>query len=138
VFVRLGVALTIIEINTDSEVWIQTKHALREAGYKSFLQPNLFDNTRANLFLERRAEDPEGKMSHGFIVFDGGCQVGSTSERAVDPYVIEEKPAAKSSTSVLNATVCQLCGHKMDGKSAAEGSQSFAKDGTTCKCGCHR
>lgn len=67
----------IIEISSDSPEWLSVKHALREAGYKSFLQPILFDNTRANLFLERRSEDPEGKLVHGFIVHDGGAVIGS-------------------------------------------------------------
>lgn len=54
------------------------------------------------------------------------------------PFPFKEKPPAKSSTSVLKASVCQVCGHPFDGKSAKEGSQSFDKDGKTCQCFCHK
>src|SRR6267142_4160370 len=99
----------VIEISSDSSEWLSVKHALREAGYKSFLQPILFDNTRANLFLERRSEDPEGKLVHGFIVHDGGVrthiQLVNDGEYAEPlqamPVVLQDRPAAKSSTSVL-------------------------------------
>ena len=55
-----------------------------------------------------------------------------------EAYVFTERPPAKSSTSVLQVSVCQQCGHKLDGRSAAEGSQSFGKDGKACQCNCHR
>ena len=49
-------------------------------------------------------------------------------------YQFIEKPAAKSSSSVMQAGVCQLCGHKMDGaKNASKGP-----DGKACTCGCHK
>ncbi len=68
----------VIEITTDSEAWLQVRHVLREAGYKVFLQPVLFDTNRANLFLERRADEPEGgELRHGFLIYDGGAQIGS-------------------------------------------------------------
>src|SRR6266446_9951601 len=116
----------ILELETESEVWRRVKHALREAGYKSFLQPNLFDATRANLFLEPRSEPQGGHLNRGFLVFPGSCEAGSHSEREVQPYVIEEKPAAKSSTNVLNASVCQSCGCKLDGQPL--------KKVCTCRC----
>lgn len=46
------------------------------------------------------------------------------------PYVFVEKPVAKSSTSVMQATVCQKCGHKFDGK--------IGGNGEPCGCSCHR
>lgn len=56
--------------------------------------------------------------------------------KIVDPddYEFDERPAAKSSTSVLKATVCQICGHPFDGQKAA----SRDKDGNPCTCFCHR
>jgi hypothetical protein len=39
-----------------------------------------------------------------------------------------EKPAAKSSTSVLQASVCQKCGCKLDGKIES------MRPGCTCPC----
>jgi hypothetical protein len=45
------------------------------------------------------------------------------------PYVFENKPAAKSSSSVMQATVCQKCGHKFDGK--------IGGNGDPCDCRCH-
>jgi len=68
----------IIEISSDSSEWLAVKHALREAGWKAFLQTSLFDPNRANLFLERRAEDPEGgELKRGLLVYDGGAKIGS-------------------------------------------------------------
>ena len=56
------------------------------------------------------------------------------SEDFGTPYLFEEKPVAKSSSSVMQAGVCQLCGHKMDGaKNASKGP-----DGKACTCGCHK
>jgi len=70
--------VTTIEILSDSETWLQVRHALREAGYKCFLQPNLFDHSHANLFLERRTDEPEGgQLKHGLLVYDGGVQIDS-------------------------------------------------------------
>lgn len=69
-----------------------------------------------------------GRRVGGFdIVADG-------SQPLDDAYKFAEKPAAKSSTSVLNATVCQICGHPMDGKKNA----SRGKDGKACTCFCHK
>lgn len=45
------------------------------------------------------------------------------------PFPFNVKPAAKSSTNVLKAGVCQKCGCKMDGRHAG------GKIG--CKCVCH-
>jgi len=50
--------------------------------------------------------------------------------------VRELRPAAKSSCSVLATSVCRLCGHPLDGKTAAQGSASF-RGGRKCDCGCH-
>ena len=50
------------------------------------------------------------------------------------PYEFKERPPAKSSTSVLQASVCQLCGHKLDGKKNA----SRGPDGKACTCLCHK
>lgn len=44
------------------------------------------------------------------------------------PYPFNEKPAAKSSTSVMQASVCQKCGCKLDGKAFKKG----------CLCQCHK
>ena len=49
-------------------------------------------------------------------------------------YKFVENPVAKSTTSVLKATVCQICGHPFDGKKNA----SFAPDGGPCQCFCHK
>lgn len=157
----------VIEINSDGIAWGQVKHALREAGYKVFLQPILFDDARANLFLEPRSEPEGGELKHGLLVFPGGCQAGSHSERVIEnsfnktcpihnvpivnlqhpmkplgvimaqvcpecqkepeSFAFQEKPAAKSSTNVLNASVCQSCGCKLDG-------QPLKK---ICSCRCH-
>jgi hypothetical protein len=83
------IKITHIEIPLDSDVWMKTKHALREAGYKFFFQTNLFDPGRVNLFLELRAPEPEGKLSHGFIVHDGGSaidsKIGEVYEQEIAP-----------------------------------------------------
>ena len=47
-----------------------------------------------------------------------------------DPYQFPNNPVAKSSTSVLQASVCQSCGCKLDGKIET------MKLG--CKCRCHK
>lgn len=69
----------IIEINSDSEVWIKVKHALREAGYRYYFQQNLFDAKHVDMFLEQRPEPEGGELSHGLIVYPGGCQVGAVT-----------------------------------------------------------
>lgn len=53
-------------------------------------------------------------------------------------YKFVEKPVAKSSTSVMQANVCQTCGHKMDGRDGKTNKSSFGPDGRACKCICHR
>lgn len=47
----------------------------------------------------------------------------------LEPYPFVIRPVAKSSTSVMQATVCQKCGHKFDGK--------IGGNGEPCKCKCH-
>jgi len=65
----------------------------------------------------------------------GGFEiVADGTQPLADAYKFEEKPAAKSSTSVMKATVCQVCGHPFDGKKNA----SLGADGTACKCFCHK
>jgi len=44
-----------------------------------------------------------------------------------------DRPAAKSSTSVMQASVCQGCGHKLDGRKGV----SRGPDGRPCTCKCH-
>ena len=53
------------------------------------------------------------------IELDGPC---------VERYDFTQKPATKSSTSVLKASVCQKCGCKLDG-------QPLQKP---CDCQCHK
>lgn len=120
----------IVEISTESEEWRKVKFALREAGYKSFFQTTLYDPERVNLFLEPRSEPQDGHLNRGLIVFPGGCQAGSHSEREIESeetFSLQDKPVAKSSTNVLNASVCQSCGCKLDG-------QPLKK---VCACRCH-
>lgn len=50
-------------------------------------------------------------------------------EESLKPYPFKLKPSAKSSTSVMRASVCQKCGCKLDGKHGG------GKIG--CKCKCH-
>lgn len=62
----------IIEIDSDSQTWIQVKHVLRESGYQYYLQEHLF-NTNKTLFLEPRSPEPEGgELVSGLIVYQGG------------------------------------------------------------------
>lgn len=49
------------------------------------------------------------------------------SEDTETPYVFPNRPAAKSSTSVMQASVCQRCGCKLDGKTLKK----------VCHCKCH-
>lgn len=59
----------------------------------------------------------------------GGFEiVADGTQPLADSYQFEERPAAKSSTSVLKASVCQRCGCKLDGKIES------MKPGCTCKC----
>lgn len=120
----------VIEISTDSDVWLAVKSALRAAGLRYFLQEQLFSPNKT-LFVEPRVEPEDGHLSHGFIVHDGGAKthIQLTDEEALQamPVVLQNKLAAKSSTSVLNASVCQSCGCKLDG-------QKLAK---SCPCRCH-
>jgi hypothetical protein len=54
----------------------------------------------------------------------------------MEPFPFNVKPAAKSSSMTMVASVCQLCGHKLDGKTG-DVSGSYGKDGKACPCGCH-
>ena len=65
---------------------------------------------------------PSPRVGGFDIVADG-------TQPLADAYEFKEKPAAKSSTNVLNASVCQSCGCKLDGKVES------MKPG--CKCKCH-
>ena len=74
----------ILEISTDSETWMHVKHALREAGYKFYLQENLFGPNKT-LFTERRAPEPEGgKLIHGMLVYSGGAEISSPIQEVYD------------------------------------------------------
>ena len=65
----------------------------------------------------------------------GGFEiVADGTQPLADAYQFEEKPVAKSSTNVLKATVCQICGHPFDGKKNA----SLGRDGKACTCFCHK
>jgi len=61
----------VIELNSDSKVWQEVRHALREAGYKVSLQQHLYDD-HMSLFLEPRCEPEGGELKQGLIVYDGG------------------------------------------------------------------
>ena len=74
----------ILQVSSDSESWLRIKHALREAGLKFYLQENMYGPEKT-LFVEPRAVEPEGgKLTHGMIVYDGGCIVGSTVQEIYD------------------------------------------------------
>lgn len=65
----------------------------------------------------------------------GGFEIVADGTQPLDSaYEFKTKPVAKSSTSVMQAGVCQLCGHPMDGKKNA----SLGKDGKACTCFCHK
>jgi hypothetical protein len=73
-----------IEINTDTQTWSYVKSALRSAGLRYLLQEQLFSPNK-ELFVEPRAEEPEGgKLTHGMIVYPGGCLVGSEIQEVYD------------------------------------------------------
>lgn len=67
-------------------------------------------------------EFPKDPIIH-LTVRVGGFQIVEDGE-----YEFTEKPAAKSSTSVMQAAVCQGCGCKRDGKAES------MKPGCTCLC----
>jgi hypothetical protein len=54
---------------------------------------------------------------------------GDDNYADMEPFPFKLKPAAKSSTSVMQAMVCQKCGHKFDGKIGGAGEP--------CNCECH-
>lgn len=53
-------------------------------------------------------------------------------------YKFVEKPVAKSTTSVMQANVCQACGHRLDGQDGKTNKSSYGSDGKACTCFCHR
>jgi hypothetical protein len=131
----------VIEISSDSEHWLKLKHAMRATGQRYYFQQNLFDANRVSLFLEDVPEPEGGQLVHSLIVYDGG--VGKSSGFSMDskvfevyqqetseqPYLIQEKPAVKSSTNVASAsTVCGTCGCRL-GR-----GQVNTKN---CQCNCH-
>lgn len=70
-----------------------------------------------------------GEVKEGRITqFVKPDPVGDAAREALEFLGFKEKPAAKSSTSVMKASVCQKCGCKMDGKIAG------GKIGCTCAC----
>ncbi len=56
------------------------------------------------------------------------CEDEESMYENLEPYNFIERPVAKSSTSVMKATVCQRCGCKLDGKTLVR----------PCDCNCHR
>ena len=133
--------MALIEVSSDSEVWMKLKHAIRATGQRYWFQNNLFDANRVTLFLEEVAEPEEGRLVNGMIVYDGG--VGKSSGFSMDskvfevyqneiseqPYFIQEKPAVKSTTNVAAAsTACATCGCRL-GR-----GQVNTKN---CQCKCH-
>lgn len=77
----------ILKISTDTETWMHVKSALRAAGLKYYLQEEMFGPEKT-LFVEPRASEPEGgKLTKGFVVYDGGCIVGSTIQEVYDAEV---------------------------------------------------
>jgi hypothetical protein len=67
----------ILQVSSDSESWLRIKHALREAGLKFYLQENMYGPEKT-LFVEPRAVEPEGgKLTQGFIVYQGGAEISS-------------------------------------------------------------
>jgi len=72
--------------------------------------------------------DARRSRVRGFDVVADGTQPEESA------FQFKEKPVAKSSTSVLKATVCQTCGHPFDGQK----NSSLGADGLPCKCFCHR
>jgi hypothetical protein len=81
----------VIEIETDSDVWLVLKHAIREAGYSYIIQNSVEHNS---LELKPRAKEPEGgQLKHGFIVYDGGCQIGSVVQEVYEQEI--KKPGHK-------------------------------------------
>lgn len=57
-------------------------------------------------------------------------------EESMQPWDRSEQEMAMSSTSVMQASVCPSCGHKMDG-ARGDVSGSFGPDGKACMCVCH-
>ena len=123
----------ILKISTDSQSWFYLRQALQSAGLKFIIQEDAFDYK--TLFIDKRYEDPEGgKLSHGLIVYDGGAKIDSKIEEVYNeeiqlPVEIQNKPAAKSITSVASAsTVCVSCGCRLGP------NQTNTKN---CQCVCH-
>lgn len=124
----------ILKISTDSQSWLYLKQALHSAGLKFIVQDDLFDPYKT-LFIDKRHEDPEGgKLSHGFIVYNGGAIIDSQVQEVYEqeittPVEIQDKPAAKSTTSVAAAsTACASCGCRIGpGQRNTKG----------CQCVCH-
>jgi hypothetical protein len=122
-----------IRIKPDSDTWLALKHMIRECGYRYVLHedPERF----FHLELIPRQEEPEGgQLKHGFIVLPGGCQIGSVVQEVYDAEInrltipIQDKPAAKSSTSVAAAaTTCQVCGCR-------KGPNTQKKKDCDCRC----
>lgn len=54
-----------------------------------------------------------------------------------EPYHFVEKMMAKSSTSAMVSSVCQKCGHKLDGKKRSKVNPITGGAGEPCSCRCH-
>jgi hypothetical protein len=77
----------LIEISSDSGIWLKVKHALRASGQRYYFQQNLFDPNRVSLFLEPMPEPEGGELVSGMVVYDGGC--GTSSGFSIDSKVFE-------------------------------------------------
>jgi len=124
----------ILKISTDSQSFLYLKQALQAAGLKFVIQEDMFDPYKT-LFIDKRYEDPEGgELKHGMIVYRGGAIIDSQVQEIYEqeitmPVVLQDKPAAKSTTNVAAAsTVCVTCGCRL-------GPQQTNTKG--CMCNCH-
>lgn len=121
-----------IRLSTDSDTWLALQNLIRMDGYRYSLQSDT--SGEYVLCLEPQLEPEGGKLTHGLIVYPGGCEIGSQIqeiydlETSAEPIKIQDRPAAKSSTSVAaSATVCRSCGCR-------KGPNTQAKQGCTCRC----
>ena len=129
----------LIEFSTDSDVWLQLKHAIRATGRRYHFQQNLFDSNRVTLFLEELPEPEGGELRNGLIVYDGGSgaahgfsmdsKVFEVYQQETEAYQFPNNPVVKPTTNVASAsTVCVTCGCRL-GR-----GQVNTKN---CQCNCH-
>ena len=85
-----------------------------------------------------QSEPEGGHLKRGFLVYPGGCEIGSSEVQEVYQQEISglpvitlgaDKPAAKSSTNVTAATTtCRTCGCRKGPKTGPK---------QNCVCNCH-